>query len=102
MLQRVDGGSMTHVGVELPMSTGLQMCYIKSVPRDRTAAPGDWQMHTMFYHVPTASTAQAAKTMVVCGKSPAVSLRSEFQDCLNDSAASTSATPAAAPGPGTE
>lgn len=89
LLQRVSSGTITHVGAALPMSTSLQMCYIKSVPRGATAARGDWHMHTMFYHVPAANTAQSSKTLaaaLACGKSPVVSLQSEFHACMKNSA----------------
>ena len=89
LLQRVSSESMTHVGAALPMSTSLQMCYVKSVPRGSAAVPGDWHMHTMFYHVPTANTAQSSRVIaeaMACGKSPVVSLQSEFHACMKNSA----------------
>lgn len=86
LLQRVATSSFTHVGTALPMSTGLQMCFIKSRPKLGTAAPGEWHMHTMFYHVPTASTLQATKAMALsCSKETVTSLQGQFQACVKDS-----------------
>lgn len=75
--------SFTHIGESLSMAASIQTCYVKGVPRD--GAPGEWHMHTMFYHVPVASAAQGTLQMTqACGKSLPSSVRAEYYACLRD------------------
>jgi hypothetical protein len=56
------------------------------VPTD--GIKGEWQMHTMFYHVPKASTtAGALKMTQACRKDVPASLRAQYAACLKDMAA---------------
>ncbi len=82
-LQQIGSQSLTHIGEALQLPTRIQMCYVKGVAKGR--APGEWTMHTMFYHVPTA-TAAAAGIQVAqsCGKTGPSSLKAAFNACLND------------------
>ena len=92
-LRDLPSPNITHIGEDLPMSVGLQVCYVKSRPPAARRVPGDWHMHTMFYHVPTASMASAAQAMAIgCGKNLPTSLQSAFQNCVKGLSASAAAT----------
>ncbi|MEO8014396.1 MAG: hypothetical protein ABI642_09650 [Polaromonas sp.] len=87
VLQSVSSQSITHVGEALVLPARLQLCYIKGVPRNGTAGPGAWHMHSMFYHVPaSAATLAAQKVAQSCGKDVPVSLRPEAQACMKTAA----------------
>lgn len=86
-LQKVGSQSVTHMGLGLVLPARLQMCYIKGVPRGGQRGPGEWDMHTMFYHVPAAAASLAtAKAEQSCGKSMMASQRAAYQACLKDTA----------------
>lgn len=77
----VGDSSITHVGESLDLPARLQMCYVKGVSRTGKHKTGEWDMHTMFYHVPTvAGTLAASKKAASCGK-PVTSLRADFAAC---------------------
>ncbi|MBC7600307.1 MAG: hypothetical protein H7238_15000 [Polaromonas sp.] len=80
-LQSVGNQSITHIGENLALPSRLQMCFIKGVSRSGKHAPGEWDMHSMFYHVPVAASSLAAQS---CGKSAMAVQRSAFQACLKD------------------
>lgn len=84
-LQSVSSQSMTHMGVGLVLPARLQMCYVKGVPRGGLRAAGEWDMHTMFYHVPAAACNQAAQQITQsCGKSTMASQRAAYQAGLQN------------------
>ncbi|MBH2009864.1 MAG: hypothetical protein I8H71_09225 [Xanthomonadaceae bacterium] len=92
VLQSVSSQSVTHMGIGLALPARLQMCYVKGVPRGGKRGPGEWDMHTMFYHVPSAASSLAAEKLTQsCGKSMMASQRAAYQACLNDIAGTASA-----------
>lgn len=93
VLQAVSSQNITHVGDALVLPARMQLCYIKGVPRGGAGRPGEWHMHSMFYHVPLANAALAAqKVSQSCGKNLPVSLRSEVAACLKGTANASSVT----------
>jgi hypothetical protein len=82
-LQGLATQNFTHVGEALPMAASIQTCYVKGVPKG--GVPGEWHMHTMFYHVPAAHAALGAQQMTqACGKNLPTSVRADYHACLRE------------------
>lgn len=79
-LSGVAQSSITHLGEALDLPAKLHMCYIKGVSRTGKHQAGQWDMHSMFYHVPHGASMLAVSKAASCGKVVS-SLRADFAAC---------------------
>lgn len=67
-LQQVSNGRITHAVTAALPADQIQMVYVMGISRDASTAPGEWSMHQMFYHIPSATTAVVGKALAADGR----------------------------------
>lgn len=92
LLQQLSSSKITHVGADLDLPDSLQICFVKGRPRASRGRPlGEWDMHTIFYHVPLSAAAEGSRQLsLACGANLPVSLRAEHQACQGNLASPAS------------
>lgn len=67
-LQLAENGRITHLVTAPLPADRLQMLHVRGISNDPASVQGAWTMHTMFYHVPSNTTAAVAQALAACGR----------------------------------